>query len=122
MKTRTLTTLTALTLATYAVLPAHAGAAEVTLAWQEPGYVMEIVTVTGPRPKTFDAIEQAIASGASAMAERTVAAAAAEEVTLAWQEPGYIMEVVVVTAKRSEALANARRNIASRWDGHRAHY
>lgn len=59
-----------------------------TLAWQEPGYVMEVV-VTAPRmtPKLRTTDENTTG--------------------LAWQEPGYVEDVVIVTASRSEVMAAA---------------
>jgi hypothetical protein len=50
---------------------------------------MEVVVVTAPRLKA------------------PVAAAETSDATLAWQQPGYVQEVVVVTASRSEVLAAA---------------
>ena len=94
MKTRLITTLGLLMLGPALGLTAHAD--ESLLAWQEPGYVEEIVIVTASRP--------------TAIATPVVYAAlnADSEVTLAWQEPGYVGEVVIVSASRSEVLARAR--------------
>jgi hypothetical protein len=110
MKTRLIALSTVLTLAAAVALPARADTSEVTPAWQEPGYVMEVVVVTAKRPKMLD---DALIAGQAASNDTDEAAD--EDVTLAWQEPGYVEEVVVVTAKRSEVLANARRSIARRW-------
>jgi hypothetical protein len=123
MKTRLIAISTALTLAAALVLPAHADTSDsaVTPAWQEPGYVMEIVVVTAKRPKLIDpelTTGMGEAAGETADAEQS----ASEEVELAWQQPGYVQEVVVVTASRSEVLANARRAIASRWIDARPRY
>jgi hypothetical protein len=82
MKTRVFATLTALTLAGYAATAAHAEESAATLAWQESGYIMDVIVVTTPRSE--------------------VAAA-----SLAWQEPDYVTEVVVTKASRSEVLAEA---------------
>ena len=70
-----------------------------TPAWQEPGYVMEVVIAKTSRPSV------------------TQVARGSVETPLAWQEPGYVEEVVVVTASRSEALeqAAARRERWERW-------
>ena len=57
-----------------------------TLAWQQPGYVEEVVIVTAPRLAVRVASEQA------------------NDVELAWQQPGYIQDVVVVSANRDEVL------------------
>ena len=60
-----------------------------TLAWQQPGYVEEVVIVTAPRPAV------------------QVASAQSDDVELAWQQPGYIQDVVVVSANRDEVLRAA---------------
>ena len=72
--------LLALTLTAFAGTAAHADEDQVTPAWQEPGYVMEVVIATAPR------------------------------VTLATEPSDYVGEVVIVTASRSELLA-ARREL-----------
>jgi len=89
MKTRLIATLSTLSLAALAGASAKAEDAANELAWQQPGYVMEVVVVTAPRLKA------------------PVAAAETSDATLAWQQPGYIQEVVVATASRSEVLAAA---------------
>jgi hypothetical protein len=96
MKTRTIATLTALTLAAFAGTSARAEDSAVTLEWQQPGYVMDVVVVTAPRPTamTIAAAPAATATGATP--------------TLARLEPGYVEEVVVVTASRSQAIAEYR--------------
>lgn len=92
MKTRKFATLTALTLSAFAGTSALAEDSGVVLEWQQPGYVMEVVIVTAPRPTiTQDNAEDATG-----------------EVTLAWQQAGYVEEVVIVRANRSEVLAQAR--------------
>jgi hypothetical protein len=101
MKTRTIATLTALTLAAFAGTSARAEDTAVTLEWQQPGYVMDVVVVTAPRPT---AVMHTAAPAATAHA----AAAPGETSTLARLEPGYVEEVVVVTASRSEAIAELR--------------
>jgi hypothetical protein len=83
MKAKLIPSLFALTLTTFAGAAAHADDSQATLAWQEPGYVMEVVVATAPR------------------------------VTLASEQPGYVGEVVVVTASRSEALAARREQMAA---------
>lgn len=66
-------------------------------AWQEPGYVMEVVIAKGTRPS----------SAADSQSTSTAIPA--------WQEPGYVEEVVIVKASRSEALARAAaRRVAFR--------
>jgi len=86
MNARPLTALAALTLSVFCASVGSADEGEALLAWQEPGYVMEVVIATAPRPKMATEAE------------------AGEAATLAWQEPGYVEEVVIVTASRSEAL------------------
>jgi hypothetical protein len=80
MKAKLIPSLLALTLTTFAGAAAHADGDQATLAWQEPGYVMEVVIATAPRVK------------------------------LASEPTDYVGEVVVVTASRSEVLA-ARREL-----------
>ena len=80
MKTRLIAALTALGLVAALASTARADTSAGTLAWQEPGYVMEVVMVSAPRSATVPA----------------------------YAEPGYVMEVVVVTASRGEAIARAR--------------
>jgi hypothetical protein len=99
MKTRLFTTLTALTLSAFAGTSAFAEESGVTLEWQQPGYVMDVVVVTAPRPATI-AQDVAIA--------QDEAQSVTDEATPAWQEAGYVQEVVIVTASRSEMLAQAR--------------
>jgi hypothetical protein len=111
MKTRLFATLTALSLSAYAGASAQAENSGASLAWQQPGYVQEVVVVTAPRPNSVGADETATTQ-AGAVIE---AAAANEDVTLAWQEPGYVPEVVVVTASRSEVLAKAREAALKKW-------
>ena len=88
MKTRLIATLSALSLSAFAGVSAKAEEASAELAWQQPGYVMEVVVVTAKRPAV------------AAVAETS-------DAPLAWQEPGYVQEVVVVRASRSEVLAAA---------------
>jgi hypothetical protein len=83
MKAKLIPSLFALTLTAFAGTTAQAGESQATLAWQEPGYVMEVVIATAPR------------------------------VTLASEQPGYVEEVVVVTASRSEMLAARREVLAA---------
>jgi hypothetical protein len=90
MKVRRIVTLLALTLAALPGVSAWADDAATTPAWQEPGYVMDVVIVTAPRPTSTTAAETAETSG---------------DVALAWQEPGYVEDVVVVTASRREVRA-----------------
>ena len=97
MKTRLIATLTALTLAATAGTTALADEATVDLAWQQPGYVMDVVYATAPR------IRPAVAAVA-APAE----VVNADGGVLASEQEGYVMDVVVVRASRSEVLANAR--------------
>ena len=89
MTTKTLTTLSALMLAAFAGTQAAAEERDAELAWQQPGYVMEVVVVTAPRPKN------------AGVAESTA------DATLAWQQPGYTQEVVIVRASRREVLEAA---------------
>jgi hypothetical protein len=51
MRTLTFATITGLGIASAAAVSAPAGAATTALAWQQPGYVTDIVTVTAPGPK-----------------------------------------------------------------------
>ncbi|HUF73061.1 MAG TPA: hypothetical protein VMR74_09200 [Gammaproteobacteria bacterium] len=90
MNTRLIATLSALSLSAFAGVSANAEQATSELAWQQPGYVTEVVIVTAPRPKAPEP------------------AMAAADGVLAWQEPGYVEEVVVVMASRREVLAAAR--------------
>jgi hypothetical protein len=60
---------------------------ETELAYKQPGYVMEVVVVTAPRP-------------AATRSEP-------EDVVLAREQPGYVEEVVIVRASRSEVLEAA---------------
>lgn len=83
MNARILATTFALTLTVFAGASAKADAGTTELAWQQPGYVMEVVIATAARP---------------------AATSDATDTTLAWQEPGYMQEVVVATASRKEAL------------------
>lgn len=101
MKAKLITILSALTLTAFASASAQADEAEPKLAWQEPGYVMEIVIATAPRPPV---------RAESAMPD---AADPAGTSILAWQEPGYEEEVVVVKASRSEVLATHREVLAA---------
>jgi len=91
MKTRTLTTLTALGIAAAFGTAARAESSAQTLAWEQPGYVMEVVYATAQRPLTLAA---PIATDSN--------------VVLASEQPGYVMEVVYATGSRSEAIARAR--------------
>lgn len=86
MKTRLIAVLSALSISAFASVSARAGDAGDELAWQQPGYVMEVVVVTAPRPKA------------------PVAEARTSDATLAWQQPGYVEEVVVARASRSAIL------------------
>lgn len=89
MKTRPIATLSALSLGALAGVSARAEDTVAELAWQQPGYVMEVVVVTAPRPKA------------------PVVEARNFDATLAWQQPGYVEEVVVVRASRSAVLEAA---------------
>ena len=91
MKTRTLTTLTALCIATAFGTAARAETSAQTLAGEQPGYVMEVVYATAQRPRT-----------------RAAPLASDAGVVLASEQPGYVMEVVYATASRGEAIARAR--------------
>ena len=93
MKTRLIATLTALTLTAWAGTSAQAEESAVALEWQQPGYVMDVVLATAPRPKTV----------VSTPVEPTGAA----DIVLASEQDGYVMDVVVVRASRSEVLAHA---------------
>jgi hypothetical protein len=96
MKTRHLATLTALILT--ATAGATARADQATLAWQEAGYVEEMVIVTGQRPAPIDhGVEVVYADSAPS-----------SDSSLAWKQSGYVGEVVVATASRSTVLAEAR--------------
>jgi hypothetical protein len=98
MRARLITSLPALTLIAFAGATAHAAESDVALAWQQPGYVTEVVHATAPRP---------------AIAPRAATPASNDAATLAWQEPGYVEEVVVITANRGDVLqaaAEAWRN------------
>ena len=88
MKTRLITALTALTLTGLTSAAALADTDSESLAWQQPGYVEEVVIVTAPRP--------------------TQVLRVSADTPLASQQPGYVEEVVIVRASRSEVLANAR--------------
>lgn len=96
MKTRLIATLTAFALAALAGTSAGAEDSGVTLEWQQPGYVMDVIVVTAQRPQTASAVEE-------------TDAVTTESGALAWQQPGYVTEVVIATASRSEVLAQARR-------------
>lgn len=89
MKTRILAILTALGIAAACSAAARAEMSGPELAYEQPGYVMEVVYATAPRPRTL-------------VEPRT------SDVALASEQPGYVMEVVVVTASRSEVIARAR--------------
>ena len=104
MKTRLIATLTALTLTALAGTSVRAEDSEATLEWQKPGYVMDVIVVTAPRPKIVTAIETA-----DQATDATATATATENVELAWQQPGYVEEVVIAKASRSEVLAEARK-------------
>lgn len=88
MNARPLVALTALALTLAGATAARADQDSLP-AWQEPGYVMEVVIAKAKRP------------GAAPTSEPIAAT------TLAWQEPGYVEEIVVVKASRSEALRRA---------------
>jgi hypothetical protein len=107
MKTRLFASLTALTLSAFAGTSAQAEDSAVTLEWQRPGYVMDVVVVTAPRPTAASAQAQANAGTQDIAATGTVA--------LAWQEPAYVEEVVVVTASRSAVLAEFRAATREAW-------
>jgi hypothetical protein len=111
MKTRTIATLTALTLTAFAGTSARAGDAAVTLA--QPGEDIEIIVVTAKRPATLIS-DDAYTTETAAVAA-TPAPAATGAVTMAWQEPGFVEEVIVVTASRGEALAAMREVARVRW-------
>ena len=96
MNIRLIATLTTLSLTALASTSLRAEDAEVTLEWQKPGYVMDVIVVSTPRLLVEP---EAVA----------VDSAATGEVALAWQEAGYVLEVVVATASRSEVLAAARK-------------
>ena len=83
MNARILATTFAATLTMFAGTSVTANDSETQLAWQQPGYVMEVVIATANRP---------------------TATSDSSDTTLAWQEPGYVQEVVVATASRKEAL------------------
>lgn len=89
MNARLIATLSALPLTAFAGVSAASEDVGVELAWQQPGYVTEVVIATAPRPK-------APAAGTEAT-----------DISLARLEPGYVEEVVVVRASRSEVLAAA---------------
>lgn len=98
MKARLTTSFYAVILTATAGTVAHAEDAETQLAWQEPGYVEEVVYATAPQWFT-----------ARQGTELTSTGSTASSVTgLAWQEPGYVEEVVVVTASRNEVLPAVR--------------
>jgi hypothetical protein len=100
MNARTLYALSSLILTgltTTAATAATAGEAGTTLAWQQPGYVEEVVMATAPRPLAV------------------VRADATADGSLAREAPGYVEEVVVVRASRREVLATAlARRLAAR--------
>lgn len=98
MNTRLIATLTALTLAAFAGTSARADDSDVTLEWQQPGYVVEVITVTAKRPQLTPE-----AGTDAAIKEET---AVTTDVTPAWQEPGYEPELLVVTASRSQVLTD----------------
>jgi hypothetical protein len=89
MNTRLIATLSALSLSAFAGVSARAEDVGTQLAWQQPGYVMEVVVATAPRPT------------------QVVREVPTLDGTLAWQQPGYVEEVVVAKATRSEVLAAA---------------
>jgi len=63
MKTRLIATVSALMLTALAGTSVRAGDAEATLAWQQPGYVMEVVVVTASRSEVLAAVrKEAIAA------------------------------------------------------------
>lgn len=86
MNARTLATLSVLLLTGLTAAKASADETDAQLAWQQPGYVMEVVVATAPRPKAGREIE------------------ASTDAPLARLEPGYVEEVVVVTASRREPV------------------
>ncbi|MGD8340499.1 MAG: hypothetical protein PVH89_06925 [Gammaproteobacteria bacterium] len=96
MNARTLTTLSALVLTGFTSSIATAGDSNIELAWQQPGYVEEVVVVTAPRPVTAEASESATTT------------------TLARQQPGYVEEVVVVRVSRRDVLAAALPRMLAR--------
>ena len=89
MKTRLLSNLSVLTLAVLASAGAHADERDTTLAWQQPGYVLEVVVATTPRPSTITGL------------------GSTDRATPALQQAEPVQEVVVVRASRSEVLAAA---------------
>ena len=97
MKAKLITILSALTLTAITGAAAHADEAEPTLAWQESGYVQEVVYASAPRwlARTAPAGTGTALSGST------------EDTGLAWQKSGYQEEVVVVKASRTEVLAAA---------------
>jgi hypothetical protein len=97
MKAKLITILSALMLTAFAGTSAHAEEADVKLAWQEPGYVIEVVYATAPRLRAKTAPTRSY----------TDASGSTETSALAWQEPGYEEEVVIVKASRSDVLAAA---------------
>ena len=86
MNTRRLVTLTVLTSAALTGLAARAQVSTAALEWQKPGYVTEVVVVTASRSDRIAGTDAAV----TASTEAADAALAADEVTLAWQEPGYV--------------------------------
>jgi hypothetical protein len=94
MKTRTIATLTALTLSAFAGTAALAGDSAVTVGTTDG---IEVIVVTAKRPATLITDEApAIATAAGAVADEAI-------------------EVIVVTASRSEALAAMRAEARERW-------
>jgi hypothetical protein len=104
MKTRKIATLTALTLAAFAGTSARAEGSAVSL--EQPVDGIEVIVVRAKRPATL-ITDEAPATEAAAVAAAP-APEATGEVTMAWQEPGFVEEVIVVTASRSEGLAAMR--------------
>jgi hypothetical protein len=86
MKARLIPSLIALTLTAFAGAAAKADETTATLAWQEPGYVMDVVVATAPRVTP------------------------AVKPSTAVETSDYVGEVVVVTASRSDVL-EARREL-----------
>jgi hypothetical protein len=97
MEVKLIKILSALALTAIAGVSAHADEAEPKLAWQEPGYVEEVVIARAPR----------FLARSTTATDYTTAAASTDGLTLAWQESGYEEEVVVAKASRREVLAEA---------------
>jgi hypothetical protein len=85
--------LTALTLSAFAGASARAEGSAVTV--EQPGEAIEVIVVRAKRPATL-------------ITDEAPATEATGEITMAWQEPGFVEEVIVVTASRSEGLAAMR--------------